>query len=154
MFAAGVSGGLWKTTDITATTPSWTEVDPTMDNIMISCITADPTNSQIFYLGTGEFAGTAGFGNGVYKSTDGGASWSLLSYSFPVIVSDLVVRNENVMEFYMSVEAIILTANLHNNGVVVLEVVKLGEFIVRQTKVITFQEFHQHFLPFCSSQYK
>ena len=35
----------------------------------------------------------------------------------------------------MSVEDPNFTANLHNNGVVVLEVVKLGEFIVRQTKV-------------------
>ena len=95
VFAAGVSGGLWKTNDITATTPTWTEVAPEMENINISCIAADPTNPQIMYVGTGEFAGTAGFGNGVYKSSDGGANWSLLSYSFPVVVSDLVVRNEN-----------------------------------------------------------
>ena len=95
VFAAGVSGGLWKTNDITVTTPTWTEVWPEMENINITCIAADPTDSQILYVGTGEFAGSAAFGNGVYKSANGGATWTLLSYTFPVIVSDLVVRNES-----------------------------------------------------------
>jgi len=97
LFAAGVSGGLWKTNDITVATPTWQKIDHTWDNIKITSLASDPTNSQIFYAGTGEISGTGGFGNGVYKSTDGGSTWNYLSSSSSIgsQIGDIIVRNEN-----------------------------------------------------------
>ncbi len=76
VFAGGVSGGLWVNNDITDANASWTRVGID-ENLSISCMTVDPNNSQIMYVGTGEsYTGDDAVGNGVWKSTDGGASWA------------------------------------------------------------------------------
>ena len=79
VFAGGVSGGLWKNTNISNANSKWTQID-IPDNLGISSITVDPNNSMTFYLGTGEsYVGhTTGSatGNGVWKSTDGGTTWA------------------------------------------------------------------------------
>lgn len=76
VFAGAVSGGLWKNTNISNPNSVWSKVDIS-DNLNISCIAVDPTNSQVFYIGTGEsyVAGDVN-GNGVWKSTDGGTTWA------------------------------------------------------------------------------
>jgi len=53
VFAGGVSGGLWANNDITDVNSSWTRVGID-ENLSISCMTVDPNNSQIMYIGTGE----------------------------------------------------------------------------------------------------
>jgi photosystem II stability/assembly factor-like uncharacterized protein len=76
VFAGGVSGGLWVNNDITSSTSSWTEVN-IPQNLAISCITYDPNNPMIFYLGTGEsYVQGRVNGNGVWKSSDGGDTWA------------------------------------------------------------------------------
>lgn len=75
VFAGGVSGGLWVNNDITNANSSWTRVGID-ENLSISCMTVDPNNSQIMYVGTGEsYTGDQAVGNGIWKSTDGGTSW-------------------------------------------------------------------------------
>lgn len=78
VFAGGVGGGLWKTEDGGL---NWTEIDPFFENLAISSIAQDPRNSDIIYFGTGE-----GYGNidairgvGMFKSTDGGATFSYMT---------------------------------------------------------------------------
>lgn len=76
VFAGGVSGGLWVNEDITNENSSWTLVPGVPSNMNISCITVDPLNSNVWYIGTGEqYTYGAAVGNGVYKTTDGGANW-------------------------------------------------------------------------------
>lgn len=76
VFAGGVSGGLWKNTNISNSNSVWTQV-PMSENLNVSSITVDPNNSNIFYIGTGEsYVGGDVNGNGIWKSTDGGATWS------------------------------------------------------------------------------
>jgi PKD repeat protein len=81
VWSAGVAGGLWKTTDITVSTPDWQPVDDFFANLAISSITYDPSNTNILYFCTGEgyYNIDAVQGFGVWKSTDGGATWSQLS---------------------------------------------------------------------------
>ncbi len=75
VFAGGVSGGLWVNNDITTNT-AWTRVNID-ENLSVSAITYDPNNTNIFYLGTGEsYVGGDVNGNGVWKSTNGGTTWT------------------------------------------------------------------------------
>lgn len=83
VWAGGVGGGLWYTNDITVTSPVWNKVDDLWANLAITCITYDPSNTQVFYVGTGEGWQNldAINGAGIWKTTDGGSSWSQLSAS-------------------------------------------------------------------------
>jgi trimeric autotransporter adhesin len=80
VWVGGVDGGLWKTIDITSATPNWQVINDFFSNLAVTSICQDPTNSQIMYFSTGEafFNADAVQGVGVFKSTDGGATWSLL----------------------------------------------------------------------------
>lgn len=81
VWAAGVGGGLWKTTDITATTVVWTPVNDFFANIAITTLAYNPVNTQIMYFGSGEgrYNADAIRGNGIWKSTDGGTTWAQLA---------------------------------------------------------------------------
>ena len=81
VWAGGVAGGLWRTTDIDAAPPTWTNVDDFFDNLAITTIAQDPSNPSLMYFGTGE----RGFGNadgvrgmGIWRSADGGVTWDLM----------------------------------------------------------------------------
>lgn len=76
VFAGGVSGALWKNTNISNPNSSWTRVD-IPENLAVSCITYDPNNTNIFYVGTGEsYVNGDVNGDGVWKSDDAGTSWA------------------------------------------------------------------------------
>lgn len=84
VFAGSVAGGIWVNNDIT-TSSNWTKVNDFMENLAISCINYDPSNTQIFYATTGEgyYNLDAIQGGGIFKSTDGGATWALLPSTIP-----------------------------------------------------------------------
>ena len=75
VFAGGVSGGIWKNTNISNDNSEWTRVN-IPDNLNVTCITVDPNNPSIFYAGTGEsYVGGDVTGDGLWKSTNGGNNW-------------------------------------------------------------------------------
>ncbi len=81
VWAGGAGGGLWYTNDITATTPVWNNVSDVWANMAISCIAYNPANTQELYVGTGEgwYNGDAIRGAGIWKSSNGGSTWTQLS---------------------------------------------------------------------------
>ncbi len=80
-FAASVSGGIWHTTNLWAANPNWQSVDDFMANLAVTTIAYDPNNPQIMYAGTGEgwYNTDAVRGAGIFKSTDGGNTWTQLA---------------------------------------------------------------------------
>jgi hypothetical protein len=82
VFVAGVDGGLWKTTDISVAAPVWTPINDFLGSLAISDIVQDPRPgfTNIMYFGTGEGFRNADAvrGIGIFKSIDGGATWSYL----------------------------------------------------------------------------
>ncbi len=92
VFAGGVSGGLWKSVNYGE---SWTKVDGGFGTLTVSCL-VQAINGDL-YLGTGEgfyniglnvplgYAAPGFAGNGVYKSTDGGQTWTHLPSTSPSI---------------------------------------------------------------------
>src|SRR5205085_9368454 len=93
MYAAGVAGGVWKSTNAGA---SWTPLNDFMANIAVTCLAFEPGNSSVIYAGTGEgfFNGDATRGAGIFKSTDSGATWTRLASTITsdfFFVQDIVV---------------------------------------------------------------
>ena len=99
VFSGGVTGGLWVNDNIHDPQKRWKPVNNFWSNLAVTAITYDPTNPQIMYAGTGEGWGVAFSGQqgaGVWKSTNGGSSWSQLpATSNFEFVNDMVVRDEN-----------------------------------------------------------
>ncbi len=98
VWAGGVAGGLWYNTDITNANTTWTKVDDFWDNIAIGDIAYDrsPGNSQTMYVGTGERGGSGSIsntggsgsgGNGIWKTTNGGTTWTRLASTTPDYVN-------------------------------------------------------------------
>ena len=69
------SGGIFKTANGGIT---WDPIFEDQTSYSIGCITLDPSNANTVWVGTGENVSGrhVGFGDGVYRSLDGGASWT------------------------------------------------------------------------------
>ncbi len=73
-YVAAASGGVWKTTNAGIT---WKQVFGNQPSYSIGTVALDPNNPAVVWVGTGENVSGrhVGWGDGVYKSLDGGASW-------------------------------------------------------------------------------
>jgi len=98
VFAGGVSGGLWVNNDITSAATQWQLVNGVPGNLAVSCITVDPNNANIMYLGTGEaYTWGAVNGNGVYKSIDGGQNWINIYGAATATVTNNIVYIQDII---------------------------------------------------------
>src|SRR4029079_9881678 len=103
MYAAGVAGGIWKTTTAGA---AWAPLNDFLANIAVTCMAFDPSNSAIIYAGTGEgfFNADGVRGAGIFKTTDAGAHWTRLAATASDLdfffVNDLVVSSANSQHVY------------------------------------------------------
>src|SRR5947208_2770400 len=81
-YLGSVGGGVWKTTNCCSGSTSWTVTtdSPLISTISVDTITIDPNNHNTIYAGTGDLNyGSFSMGSeGVLKSTDAGAHWTLL----------------------------------------------------------------------------
>jgi len=84
IFAGGVSGGLWRSTNAGET---WRKVTKSRQSPSITSIIQHPTRRNVWYYTSGERSGNSASmgsfyaGTGVYKSTNGGRTWKLLEGS-------------------------------------------------------------------------
>ena len=82
VWVGGVDGGLWKTTDVTASPATWTLINDYLTNLAVAAICQDPRPGfqNIMYFCSGESFSNADAvrGVGVFKSTDAGATWNFL----------------------------------------------------------------------------
>ncbi len=97
MYAGGVAGGVWKTTD---SGRSWLPVSDQMANLSVGALVIDPVNPNILYAGTGEgyFNGDSVRGAGIFRTTDSGATWTRLAATATpdfYYVNDLVISAQS-----------------------------------------------------------
>jgi photosystem II stability/assembly factor-like uncharacterized protein len=93
-YVAVGSGGVWKTLN------AGTTFEPIFDeeiSYSIGCVTIDPSNPHVVWVGTGENVGGrhVGYGDGVYRSQDGGAHWENLGLEDSQHISKIIVHPED-----------------------------------------------------------
>lgn len=93
-YVASASGGLWKTVN------NGTTFEPIFDNenvISIGDIAVAPSNPEIVWVGTGEANNSRSsyWGDGVYKSADGGKSWKNMGLEESHHIGRIVIHPKN-----------------------------------------------------------
>ena len=84
------SGNVWKTVNAGVT---WTPIFDDQGSYSIGCVTIDPNNPNIVWVGTGEDLGGRhfGYGDGVYRSEDGGNTWKNMGLKNSEHISKIVI---------------------------------------------------------------
>jgi photosystem II stability/assembly factor-like uncharacterized protein len=97
-YLAMASGGVWKTTNAGTT---WTPVFDDQQSYSIACVVIDPKNPSIVWVGTGENNAqrSVSRGDGVYKSEDGGRSWTRMGLQKSEQIGKIVIdpRDSNIV---------------------------------------------------------
>ncbi len=102
-YVAVASGGVWKTTNAGTT---WTPIFDNEGSYSIGCVTVDPTNENVIWVGTGENNSqrSVGYGDGVYKSLDGGKSWQNMGLKASEHIGKIIVDPNNADIVYVSAQ--------------------------------------------------
>ncbi len=97
-YVAVGSGGVWKTTNRGTT---WTPIFDSQKSYSIGTVTIDPNNSEVIWVGTGENVSGrhVAWGDGVYKSKDGGKTWQAMGLKQSEHIGKILVdpRNSDVV---------------------------------------------------------
>lgn len=88
------SSGVWKTSNAGVT---WTPIFDSEKSFSIGCVTIDPNNHFVIWVGTGENNGGRhiSYGDGVYRSKDGGASWENMGLKASEHISKIIIHPGN-----------------------------------------------------------
>ncbi|HXG95916.1 MAG TPA: hypothetical protein VNJ06_02245 [Gemmatimonadales bacterium] len=89
-----VNGGVWKTKDAGRT---WLPIFDDQPVASIGALTVAPSAPDVIYAGSGEstLRDSVGFGNGVYKSTDAGSTWTHLGLADTQHIGKIAVDPKN-----------------------------------------------------------
>ncbi len=109
-YVLAASGGVWKTED------AGTHFEPIFDkygNMSMGSLAVAPSNPSILYLGTGEpmHARSSAHGNGVWKSTDAGKTWTHIGLEQSYFINKVQVDPKNPDIVYAAAEG-----KLYDNG--------------------------------------
>ena len=102
-FAAAASGGVWKTANGGTT---WTPVFDGEGSYSIGCLALDPKNPSTVWVGTGENNSqrSVGYGDGVYKTTDGGKSWTNVGLKTSEHIGKIVIDPRDSDTVYVAAQ--------------------------------------------------
>ncbi len=102
-FVAVASGGVWKTENSGTT---WTPVFDNEGSFSIGAITLDPKNPATVWVGTGENNSqrSVAYGDGVYRSDDGGRSWKNLGLKKSEHIGRIVIDPRNSDTVYVAAQ--------------------------------------------------
>ena len=97
-YVATSSGGVWKTINGGA---NYTPIFDQQGSYSIGCITMDPNNPYVIWVGTGENNNqrSVGYGDGIYRSKDGGKTWKHMGLKNSEHIAKIIVdpRNSNIV---------------------------------------------------------
>ncbi|MBI5441053.1 MAG: glycosyl hydrolase, partial [Deltaproteobacteria bacterium] len=102
-YVAVASGGVWKTTN-------WgTTFAPVFDekgSYSIGCVALDPTNTLVVWVGTGENNSqrSVGYGDGVYRSPDGGKTWENVGLKASEHIGKILVHPKDGKTVYVAAQ--------------------------------------------------
>jgi len=98
IYVATASGGIWKTVNNGTT---WSPIFDSEASYSVGCLAMDPTNYQTIWAGTGENNSqrSVAFGDGIYRTDDGGKSWTNMGLKDSEHIGDIVIdpRDTNVV---------------------------------------------------------
>jgi photosystem II stability/assembly factor-like uncharacterized protein len=102
-FLAVASGGVWKTTN------RGLNFEPVFENeasYSIGCVTIDPNNTNVIWVGSGENNSqrSVAWGDGVYKSIDGGKSWKNMGLKSSEHIGKIVIDPKNSSNIYVAAQ--------------------------------------------------
>ncbi|WP_299228252.1 glycosyl hydrolase [uncultured Psychroserpens sp.] len=100
-YVAASAGGVWKTVN------AGVEFTPIFDNegsYSIGCVTIDPNNTNVIWVGTGENNNqrSVSYGDGVYKSIDGGATWKHMGLKTSEHIGKIIVHPDDSNVVYVA----------------------------------------------------
>jgi len=102
-YVAVGSGGLWKTINRGIT---WTPIFDDQPSYSIGTVALDPNNPEVVWVGTGENVSGrhVGWGDGVYKSRDGGTTWQQMGLKNSEHIGKILIDPRNSDVVYVAAE--------------------------------------------------
>lgn len=100
-YVATAAGGVWKTTNHGVT---YQPVFDAQGSYSIGCVTIDPNNSNVVWVGSGENNNqrSVSYGDGVYKSEDGGKTWKNMGLKNSEHIAEIIVDPTNSNIIYVA----------------------------------------------------
>jgi photosystem II stability/assembly factor-like uncharacterized protein len=93
-YFGAVAGGVWKTTNAGGT---WTPMSDKTGIMSVGAIAVAPSDPNVIYVGTGEscLRGNISYGDGMYKSLDGGKTWTHIGLEDTQHIAKVLVSPQN-----------------------------------------------------------
>jgi photosystem II stability/assembly factor-like uncharacterized protein len=100
-YVATSAGGVWKTVNAGVT---YQPIFDGQGSYSIGCITIDPNNNNVIWVGSGENNNqrSVAYGDGVYKSIDGGKTWKNMGLKTSEHIGKVIVHPENSNIVYVA----------------------------------------------------
>jgi photosystem II stability/assembly factor-like uncharacterized protein len=103
-YMAAVNGGVWKSTDAGNT---WTPIfDQAGESGSVGAIAVAPSNPSVIYVGSGEGLQRPDLavGDGIYKSTDAGKTWTHLALRDAQQITAIVIDSKDANRVYVAAQ--------------------------------------------------
>lgn len=102
-YIAAGSGGVWKTVNAGIT---WHAIFEDQPSFSIGCVTLDPNEPDVVWVGTGEAVSGrhVAWGDGVYRSRNGGVSWEHMGLEASEHIADILVDPRDSNTVYVAAE--------------------------------------------------